>query len=91
VPVAIKTVLFQDGAGDDVAAAMEREASIAAALHHPNIIATFAHDAVPVAEEPGREGYGAELGIFKFYLIQARFDSAWFDASLPALGLPSYI
>jgi hypothetical protein len=63
--VAIKTVLFQSGAGDDQMARVASEAAIASNLVHRNIVSTYSHDICNVSSSQGNE-----LAIYKFYLIQ---------------------
>eukprot|EP00892_Ulva_mutabilis_P008546 jgi/Ulvmu1/6063/UM027_0041.1 len=63
--VAIKTVIFQSGGGDQQTAVVATEAAIATNLVHRNIVATYSHDVLDVAQ-----GVGPELGVYKFYLIQ---------------------
>ena len=63
--VAIKTVLFQSGAGDNQTALVASEAAIASNLIHRNIVSTFSYDIRNVAENSGNE-----LAVFKFYLVQ---------------------
>eukprot|EP00892_Ulva_mutabilis_P012784 jgi/Ulvmu1/9879/UM057_0034.1 len=63
--VAIKTVIFQSCGGDQQANVVATEAAIATNLVHPNVVATYSHDVLDVAEAVGNE-----LGVYKFYLIQ---------------------
>jgi serine/threonine protein kinase len=63
--VAIKTVLFQSGAGDDQTVKIASEAAIASNLVHKNIVATYSHDICNVASAGTNE-----LEIYKFYLVQ---------------------
>jgi serine/threonine protein kinase len=63
--VAIKTVVFQSGKGDNQTALVASEAAIATNLVHRNIVSTFSHDIRTVAPIAGNE-----LAVFKFYLIQ---------------------
>jgi hypothetical protein len=67
IPVAIKTLIFQDGKGDHQTTLVASEAAIASNLVHRNIVATYSHDICNVVSETAHE-----LGIFKFYLIQVR-------------------
>ena len=63
--MAIKTVIFQSCGGDQQANVVATEAAIATNLVHPNVVATYSHDVLDVAEAVGNE-----LGVYKFYLIQ---------------------
>lgn len=63
--MAIKTVLFQSGSGDDQTSRVASEAAIASNLVHRNIVSTYSHDIRNVTSSQGNE-----LAIFKFYLIQ---------------------
>lgn len=66
--MAVKTIIFQAAAGDARAALVASEAAIASNLNHRNVVATYSHDLRSVSET-GPKGK-AELGIFKFFLIQ---------------------
>jgi hypothetical protein len=66
--VAIKTVLFQSGPGDNQTAVVASEAAIASNLVHDNVVATYSHDICKVESK----GVGNELAVFKFYLVQVR-------------------
>jgi hypothetical protein len=70
--VAIKTVIFQSSNKESKASAIASEAAIATNLTHRNIVATYAHDICNVTGAAA-EVEGAELDIYKFYLIQVRF------------------
>jgi hypothetical protein len=63
--VAIKTVIFSSAGGDKQMALVASEAAIASNLSHRNIVATYSHDILDVAQ-----GAGPELGVYKFVLIQ---------------------
>ena len=65
--VAIKTVIFSSSQGDQQTQVVASEAAIASNLSHKNIVATYNHDILDVAK-----AVGPELGVYKFYLIQAR-------------------
>ena len=66
--VAIKTVLFQSGPGDNQTAVVASEAAIASNLVHDNIVTTYSHDICKVETRSAMN----ELNVFKFYLIQVR-------------------
>jgi hypothetical protein len=63
--VAIKTVVFQGEHDNDTTSAVASEAAIASNLTHRNVVATYSHDICNVTNVAG-----AELDIYKFYLIQ---------------------
>lgn len=63
--VAIKTILFQSGPGDNQTAVVASEAAIASNLNHRHVAATYSHDICPFGESAQNE-----LAVFKFYLIQ---------------------
>ena len=65
--MAIKTVVFTSAGGDAQTGRVASEAAIASNLSHPNVVATYSHDILDVARS-----VGAELGVYKFYLIQVR-------------------
>jgi hypothetical protein len=71
IPVAIKTLIFEDGTqtGDTQTALIASEAAIASNLVHRNIVATYSHDICNVYNETKHEP-----GIFKFYLVQVSPD-----------------
>lgn len=71
--VAIKTVLFQSGDGDNQTALVASEAAIASNLVHHNIVSTYSHEICNVLASTGME-----LPVFKFYLIQVCFSDATF-------------
>jgi hypothetical protein len=65
--VAIKTVIFQSSQHEHTTSAVASEAAIATNLTHSNVVATYSHDICNVTQAGG-----AELDIYKFYLIQVR-------------------
>jgi hypothetical protein len=69
--VAIKTVIFQSSHKEKKASAIASEAAIATNLTHRNVVATYAHDICNVTGDGSTRAIeGAELDIYKFYLIQ---------------------
>jgi hypothetical protein len=75
--VAIKTLVFEDGAGEAQTALIASEAAIASNLVHRNVVATYSHDICNVCSETEHEP-----GIFKFYLIQVWQCCTWRILSL---------
>lgn len=69
--MAIKTMAFQSNAGDRQVQHVAREAAIASALVHRNIVATYSTEVCGV-DEDGQNVPPAsnELSVFKFYLVQ---------------------
>ena len=58
-------MVFQSTASDDQLARIASEAAISSSLVHRNIVSTYAHDVRTLTSDTG-----AELGVFKFHLIQ---------------------
>ena len=71
--MAIKTMVFQSNARDSQVQHVAREAAIASALVHTNIVATYSTE-VCSADEDGQQVPPAsiELSVYKFYLVQVR-------------------
>jgi hypothetical protein len=65
MPVAIKTVVFQNGQDDVYTSLVASEAAIASNLVHKNVVTTYSHDIRNITV-----GSGPEQSIFKFYLLQ---------------------
>ena len=68
--MAIKTIVFSCSPQADEADDVAKEAAIATNLCHHNVVATYGHEIVDVSHAAG-----AELGVCKFYLIQARISA----------------
>lgn len=68
--MAVKTVIFSSNgelANDRQTGRVASEAAIASNLAHENVVATYSHDILDMAEAAG-----PEPGLYKFCLIQVR-------------------